>query len=44
MDYTSLGKAKASGFGTSFSATETATSETSSFNLSTEEPISLFGD
>ena len=44
MDYTSLGKAKASGFSTSFSTTETATSETSSFNLSTEEPISLFGD
>lgn len=44
MDYTSLGPAKASGFSTSFSTTETTTSETSSFNLSTEKPISLFGD
>ena len=47
MDYSSFGTAKATGFDSSFSTSDTktqGTSETSSFNLSTEETVSLFGN
>ena len=47
IDYTSFGTAKATGFDSSFSTSDTKapdTSEASSFKLSTEETISLFGN
>ena len=46
MDYNSFGTSTNSGFGSTFSGgtEEQNTSDTSSFNLSTEENISLFGD
>jgi hypothetical protein len=46
MDYTSLGKSSTSGFGSTYSSGTEAlrTSDTSSFNLITDEKVSLFGD
>ena len=47
IDYSSLGTSNATGFESAFATTATdttTTSDTTSFNLRTEQKISLFGD